>query len=265
MKKVIIFISLIAMSFALCACSQNDNEGMYELPPPKDSFYETSDGTLIYNDNPSKIDEGSIIKRNGDSVEVSAPENSISLDKAEEMLDGCAFEDLYLFQSVKDYKKYYFGTVSYADSMYYSFDFYIEKDGKRVFAGTNCLVACDGTEILKKDWAGDYVTVQLNKATSEKSPSELYKSAKVMPNDALLTLTKFSNSQLGLEYELLTYTFEGETEIQTLKSIKCYKFTPKLNYTNSVKMLSPYYITVDGTNRVFTVDKENDGEYIEIK
>ncbi|MDD6489400.1 MAG: hypothetical protein PUG48_06285 [Clostridia bacterium] len=264
MKKIIIFISLIAMAFTLCACSQGE-DGSVENVSSSPIMYEDSDGTLVYNDNASEVDEGSLVTRNGDNVQVSAPENSISLDKAEEMLDSCAFEDLYLFQSVKDYQKYYFGTVSYCDSMYYSFDFYIEKDGKRVFAGTNCLVACDGTEILKKDWTGTYVTVQQNKASGEKSPSELYKSAKVMPNDALLTLTKFSNSQLGLEYELLTYTFEGETEIQTVKSIKCYKFTPKLNYTNSVKMLSPYYITVDGTNRVFTADKENDGEYIEIK
>ena len=264
MKKIIIFVSLISMAFTLCACSQNDEEGMYDVTP-ENGFYETSDGTLVYDDNASKIDEGSLITRNGDNVEVSAPENSISREKAEEMLDGCAFEDLYLVQSVKDYKKYYFGTVSYGGSMYYSFDFYIEKDAKRVFAGTNCLVACDGTDILKKDWTGNYVTIKQNKASSEKSPSELYKSAKIMPNDALLTLTEFSDSQLGLEYELSAYTFEGETEIQTVKSIKCYKFTPKLNYTNSVKMLSPYYITVDGTNRVFTADKENDGEYIEIK
>lgn len=264
MKKIIIFVSLLAMALTLCACSQSEDESSLSVSS-ENSFYKTSDGTLVYNDNASKIDEGSLITRNGDSVEVSAPENSISLDKAETMLDGCAFEDLYLFQSVKDYKKYYSGTVTEGNSMYYSFDFYIEKDGKRVFAGTSCLVACDGTGIMKKDWTGNYVTVQLNKSESEKSPSELYKSAKVLPNDALITLTEFSDSQLGLDYELSAYTFECETEINTVKSIKCYKFTPKLNYTNSVKMLSPYYITVDGTNRVFTADKENSGEYVEIK
>ncbi|MGN0471186.1 MAG: hypothetical protein ACI4GV_09770 [Acutalibacteraceae bacterium] len=264
MKKIIIFVSLLAMALTLCACSQGQDESSLSVSS-ENSFFEASDGILVYNDNASKIDEGSLITRNTDIVEVSAPENSISLEKAEEMLDGCAFEDLYLFQSVKDYKKYYSGTVSQSGSMYYSFDFYIEKDGQRVFAGTSCLVACDGKDIMKKDWTGSYVTVQPNKASDEKSPSELYKSAKVLPNDALITLTEFSDSQLGLEYELSAYTFECETEIQTLKSIKCYKFTPKLNYTNSVKMLSPYYITVDGTNRVFTSDKENSGEYVEIK
>lgn len=265
MKKIIIFVSLLAMAFTLCACSQEeDNGGVVDVPSTTE-FYETSDGTLVYNDGASKINEGSLIERNGDNIEVSAPENSISIDKAEEMLNTCAFEDLYLFQSVKDYKKYYCGTVSYNDSMYYSFDFYAEKDGQRVFAGTNCLVSCDGKNILKKDWTGDYVVVKQNKAKSEKSPSELYKSAKVMPNEALLSLTAFSKDQLGLEYELISYTFEGETETQTIKSIKCYKFTPKLYYTNSVKMLSPYYVTVDGSNRIFTADKENSGEYIEIK
>lgn len=264
MKKVIVFISLLAMSFTLCACSQEDTESVTDFSSTP-AMYEASDGTLVYNDNASKLDEGSVIERNSESVEVSAPENSIAVDKAEEILDTCAYEDLYLFQSVKDYKKYYCETVEHNGSMYYSFDFYIEKDGQKVFAGTSCLVSCDGNKILKKDWTGGYTAVTKDKASTEKSPSEIYKSAEVMPNDALLTLTKFTKNQLGLDYELASYTFECETEIQTLKSIKCYKFTPKLYYTNSVKMLSPYYITVDGTNRVFTADKENSGEYIEIK
>lgn len=263
MKKSLITVSALALSLFLTACSPGSAEN--SVTSSSAQWYETSDGTVVYNDNASKTDEGSLIERNGNKNEVSSPENSISIEKATSMLDTCAAEDLYLPQSVKNYEKYYSFTVNYGDALYYSFDFYVEKDGKRVFAGTNCLVACDGTQILKEDWMGGYVPVKQNKASSDKSVSEMYGNVKITPNEALLTLASFSEKELGLEYSFLTYTFETDTEISTVKGIKCYKITPKLYYTNSVKMLSPYYVSVDGKNRVFTSDGKDNSQYIEIK
>ena len=264
MKKIV-FISILSASLLLCGCSQNGDNSEMPVESSYAQIYEDSDGNLVYEDSKYEIVEGSLIERNGDEDEPSAPEGSISFEEAVEILDSCSFEELYLPQSVSDYEKYYFGTVTHNDLLYYSIDPYVEADGKKIFVGTNCLVACDGSKVLMKTWASDYMSVEIGSAENDKSLSELYGDCEATPNDAIASLAKFSESQLGLEHSLSSYTFEVDTKIHDIKGIECYQATPKLNYTNLMSMTAPYYISADGSGRVFIADTENKGSYIEIK
>ena len=118
-----------------------------KLPSPVDDIDESSfriDYSPQISDN---IDQVSIINRNQNKT-VSAPEESISFEKACEILDKCDMNDLQLPESARYFKKYYFDTVEYYNKMYYSVYFYSEKDDKKVFVGNNTLVSCDGELVL---------------------------------------------------------------------------------------------------------------------
>lgn len=264
MKRSLLFIGVLSFFLILCGCSQNtDTEDSLDISTTQ--MYETSDGNLAYENNFKEVSQGSLIERNGNQKQVSAPDGSIEFDEVIKTLDLCSFEELYLPQSVDNYKKYYSDTVTYDGTLYYSIDLYIEANGKRAFVGTNCLVACDGSQVLKKTWTGDYLPTQLNASSSDKTYSELYGDTDVTPNDALSNLISLSESKLGFEHNLLSYTFEIDTKFFDIENVKCYRITPKLNYTNSVSMLSPYYVAADGSDKIFIKDTKNIGSYIELK
>lgn len=264
MKKLL-FISILSCFVLMYGCTQNENNPTASEDLPGVSVYQTSDGTIVYENSKLTIIEGSLIERDINPKEVSSPSDSITFEKAAALLNSCNFEDLYLPQSTKDYEKYYFDTVTYNNELFYSVDLYLNSDNKKIFVGTNCLVACDGSKVLKKTWSSDYISVELNSSSSDKVIDEIYPNVKITPNDALIAFSSFGEKKLGLENDFSSYTFEIDTKIYDIKSIKCYQLTPKLYYNNQTKMLPSYYITVDGSNRVFINDKENIGSYIEIK
>ncbi len=265
MKKKLMFVSALAVLMIFCACSDNESSESAVDESSSAQIYETSDGKLIYGDNSSEVSQGILIERNGSEKEVSAPDGSITFDEAEKLLNTCNFEALYLPQSVKEYKKYYFDTVTYNNSLYYSIDLYIELKGKKIFVGTNCLVACDGSSVLAKNWTSDYTSVKTNSSSSDSSLTELYGNTEITPNDALKVLASFSESQLGLKYSFSNYTFEVYTKLYDIKDVECYKIIPKLNYNNSLSVLSPYYITSDGSNKVIVNSSDKEDSYTEVK
>lgn len=264
MKKILLFIAILSISVMMCACSEQENT---ETIPENSTaqFSQTDSNTLVYEAEKNEASQGTLIERDGSEKQVSAPEGSISIDEAIEILDSCNYEDLYLPESVSSYEKYYFDTVTYNGSEYYSIDFCLESNGKRIFVGTNCIVACDGSQVLKKTWASDYLSVKPNTSDNDKDVKEVFGDVKSTPNDAFRLLLSLGETKLGLDHNLSIYTFEADSEIHEIKSIKCYEITPKLNYNNSISMLSPYYVTVDGSNRVFIKDEENKDSFIEIK
>lgn len=267
MKKIFFAATLSAL-ILMCACSNNT----YTNDSTESSTYEnsatisvTSNGTITYKDNAQEISYGNIIERTETEDEPSAPDGGISFDEAVEILDSCSFEALYLPQPTTSYEKFYCGTVSYNGTEYYSIDLYINSDNGKVFVGTNCLVSCDGSKVLIKTWTSDYISIEINSSSSDKNLNELYPNAGITPNEALLVFASLGTDALGLDEALSSYTFEVDTSIQEVKNIKCYRIMPKLNYENSIAISSYFYVTIDGSNRVFTADSENTGEYIEIK
>lgn len=254
MKKFLcVLISAVCMT-ALGGCDE-------KLPPPADDIDESSfriDYSPQVSDN---IDQASIINRNQNKT-VSSPEESISFEKACEILDKCDMNDLQLPESARYFKKYYFDTVEYYNKMYYSVYFYSEKDDKKVFVGNNTLVSCDGELVLTKNWLGYYDEVKQNNAENDKDFKEIFPDAKISPSEALKAL---ADKNLQLEYNLSQYVFEFLDEAKDIQSINCYVVTPKIELADSINLVQRLYISTDGTNRVFKNAPNEKGEYIELK
>lgn len=238
---------LLALSLGLCGCSQND------------SGKNDSDNNDLSS---ASEDVSKVFIERKDAGEPSAPEGSISFEKACELLDDCSLKETYLPQSMKDYKKMYFGTIDYMSEKFYSVYPYIEAANKKIFVGTNCLVACDGSFSLKKTWIGEYSELT-ESADSDKSFEELYPGAKVTPNEILTVLAENEKS-LSLEYDITKYIFEVGGKIFEIDGKKCYKIIPKLEYMDSVTILQSFYGTIDGSNEIWKADLDNDGKYKKI-
>ena len=269
MNKRILVVLVSVIMFGLCGCNGGGTGDEQEYYGGDDmSIYEESDGTVVYDFEPekSKVEhsDGKLTERTEDSIEVSAPEGSIDMKKAEELIDSCSYEEFYLPSKVSGYQKYYSGTVEKNRKKYYAISLYLEKDSVRMYVGTNILVACDGSEILKQSWTGSYMSVELGGSKNDPSPEKLYKNVKVMPGDALFALNNVSPEKLGLDQKLSAYTFEIDNKLYTRKSLKCYQITPKLTYENTTKMASPIYVVADGTNRIM-MKIEDKEDYKEIK
>lgn len=237
---------LLVLSLGLCGCSQNNNSN--------------NDN----NQNQSSVteDESKVFIERKDAGEPSAPEESISFEKACEILDKCSMKETYLPQSMKDYKKLYFGTIDYMSEKYYSVYPYIEAANKKIFVGTNCLVSCDGSLVLKKTWIGDYSELT-ESADNDKSLDELYPGAKVTPNDILKVMAENEKS-LSLEYDMTKYVFEVGSQLVDIEGKKCYKIMPKLEYMDSVTILQSFYGTIDGSNEIWQADISDNGKYKKI-
>ena len=171
-------------------------------------------------------------------------------------------KETYLPESMKNYKKMYFGTIDYMSEKYYSVYPYIEAANKKIFVGTNCLVSCDGSLALKKTWIGDYSELT-ESADNDKSLDELYPGAKVTPNDILKVMAEKEKS-LSLEYDITKYIFEISSQLVDIEGKKCYKIMPKLEYMDSVTILQSFYGTIDGSNEIWQADISDNGKYKKI-
>ncbi len=255
MKKILCVLISAAFIAALSGCDE-------KLPSPENSGSTSAEGSsTIITPSDGGTHQTSLINRNENKT-VSAPEESISFEKACEILDTCDMNDLQLPQGARYFKKYYFNTVEYYNRMYYSIYFYSEKDDKKVFVGNNTLVSCDGEVVLTKNWLGYYDKVQQNASENDKDFRELFPDAKVQPCEALKVL---ADKNLQLEYTLPQYVFEFSYETIDIDSVNCYIVTPKIEFTDSIDLVQRLYISSDGTDRIFKNNPDEKGEYIELK
>lgn len=254
MKKIL-FITLLCCTLAVCGCAKKDSQNKPATP---------DDSNVIYiSDTSEKPMKNKLVER-GDSPEVSAPDGSISFEQACKLVDSCSIENFYLCQSLKDYQKYYFGTIEYKGEKYYSIYPCLEIKGKKIFMGTNCLVSCTGSFVLTQNWMGGYETVDQNTAVLDKDWKTRCPDAKVSPNEAITALVD-KEKLLGLEHDISAYTFETDLNLKEINGIPCYAFTPKLEYTDHLELLGVLYVSADGTGCVYKSSPDDSSEYIEIK
>lgn len=254
MKKILCVLISAVFITALSGCDEKI------APPANDDDDENVINITSNLQDLENKNQGSLINRN-EIKTVSAPEESISFEKACQILDTCDMNELQLPQSPKYFQKYYFNTVEYYGKMYYSVYFYSEKDDKKVFVGNNTLVSCDGELVLTKNWLGYYDKVTQN-SDKNKEFKELFPDAKAEPCEALKAL---ADKNLQLEYTLSQYVFEFLNETYDVQTINCYVVTPKTEFSDSVSIGQKLYISTDGTNRVFKNNPDEKGEYIELK
>ena len=195
---------------------------------------------------------------------VSAPEGSISFEQACAVLDTCGKQNFYLPESMNTYQKYYFATVDYQGEQYYSIYPYIEANGKRLYAGTNCLVSLNGEVVRAQNWMGSYDVIEQNTAEHDKDIQTMYPDAKMTPNQALTALAE-KEKALGLSRPIGDYVFETDEKLIEVSGVPCYCFTPKLEYTDHIDLLKVYYVTSDGTNTVLSAVTGSPGEFVELK
>ena len=252
MKKIFL-ISALILSLSFCGCSgQSNNSEKSESSSSQRADVSTGESGTTYTirDVSKDMSTGDRIEITENKKEVSAPKDSISFKEACDIIDSCNMEELYLPQSAKDYKKMYFATVNYESKDYYSIYNCVEVKGKKIPVGTNCLVACDGSRILKKDWVGGYSPVDTDTAKNDKTTAEKYPDAKITPNEAIAAAAE-KGDKLGLEYDISTYVFEADDKIVEVNGVACYKFTPKSEYTNSTLLQTAFYVNAYGSGEVY--------------
>ena len=245
------------MLCGMCGCSNGgSSQSTDDTSDVGAVVYQNSDGAVVFEfDDTNSFEEvgGKIADRRNEKT-FTVLKDGISQKKAEEIVDSCTFTAFYLPSPVKNYQKYYYGNVELGGKEYYSMYFYIEKSGIKMFAGTNFLVASDGSQVYSADWSGSYKEVKINSASQDIDTKELYKDAKITPEEALLLLNKAEAESLKLKESLYAYTFEIDAKLYEKKSILCYRITPKLQYENGISLSEPIYVTADGTNRILMAD-----------
>ena len=256
-----IFITLLAGCMCLlCACSspaEESSAGGHTEP----SIFEDSDGNIVYNynfdeDGVPPADKGDLKKRATEAPAFAVAKNGISREEAEKILDESSSYRMYLPGKTADFKKFYNQTLKYEEKDYYSFSFYAEKNSVRMFVGTDVLVACDGSEVLRLDAANSYQQVEMNSAQDDKDAKQMYPDAKISAQDALFSLLDKDAEKLGLTENINDYTFEADDELVAKKSVNCYQFIPKLRYESSVQLGSAIYVASDDSGRIFALDNE---------
>ena len=255
MKKKIMLACLLT-SLLLCGCGAKSDK--------QPSVNEDSNHVILVSDNDYVTSMGDKVVEKPKDQKVSAPADSISFEQACTLLDGCEKKDFYLPESLKNYQKYYFGTVEYNGSQYYSIYPYIEANGKHIYAGTNCLVAVSGEYVLAQNWMGGYENIELNSADKDKDIQKMYPDAKITPNKALAVLAQ-KEKALGLKRPIEDYVFETDEKLIEANGIPCYCFTPKLEYTDHIDLLKVYYVTADGSNTIFASVTGAPAEFTELK
>ena len=262
MKKLIV-ISFLTISLFMCGCLYNNAENSAQ----DKTVGSVNTDSQIKSDadgNGSDESEKTFVQR-VEVDKVSAPNGSITFEEACEILDSCDMYSLYLPQSAKDYKKSCCGIIKLHGSDYYSVYMYIEDNGKKIYVGTNYLVSCDGEDVRKKTWTGDYAVVEMTYSESDETVEKLYAGAKITPNEALKILCGKGEKALGLENDISKYTFEADSEFTSVYNFECYKIIPKIEYSMSTDMLSPYYVNVDGSGEVYKEKTGEPDEYEELK
>ncbi len=241
MKKIGVAVMAALLMAAVCGCEEGE--------PPLSTVSDTSVSQA----------ETSVISKNKTDT-VSVPSESIPFEEACAILDTCGAKETGLPQSMKDFQKYYFGTVQYYGKAYYSIYPYVESNDQKIFVGTNLLVSCsDGGLVLKKSWLGVYEEVPTGTAAEDLSWKEQYPDAKISPTDAVKVLAE---KNLGLERPLSDYVFEFLEETETAQGIPCYMVTPKMELTNSTQLLKKMYLSADGSGAVFQAVSA--GEYTQL-
>ena len=260
MKRKLLVILAAAMLCGMCGCVQkSSSEGSAEDSNTGLTVHENSDGGIVFEfDSQNSFEEvgGSLINRT-DEKTPEIPEGGISLEEAGKIVDSCSFKDFYLPSEIKNYKKYYYSTTKFNGKDHYLMYLYLEKNGIKMFAGTKFLVACDGKKVYSADWTGSYREEKLDSVSQNPDTKELYKDAKITPEEALFVLNKAEPSSLKLKESVFAYTFETDAKLYEKKSIFCYKITPKLEYENGISMSEPIYVTADGTDRIIMSDGDD--------
>lgn len=264
MKRKILITLLAGCMCLLCACSTPDEQS-FAGGNTEPSIFEDSGGNIVYNynfdeDGAPPAEKGELQKRAAEEPAFEASKGGISREEAEKILDQCSSYRMYLPGKTADFKKMYNKTLRYEEKDYYSFSFYAEKNSVRMFVGTDVLVACDGSEVLRLDAANSYQQVEMNSAQDDKDVSQMYPGAKITAQDALFSLLDKDAEKLGLTESMIDYTFEADDELVSKKSVSCYQFTPKLRYESSVQLCSPIYAAADDSGRIFALDN-NKHEY----
>lgn len=256
-KKIIIGLLLLAL-LTFSSCKQSDKDLETQSETVSGNYRVTSDGIYVTRDEnilQSSAEDGELLGHTGDNIEVSAPEGSISISQAVEILESCAFEKFYLPQKVSTYETYYYKTVEINEEMYYMLGLYTTQKGTRLYLGTNVFVSCDGRSVMKQTWMGGYAPVEIGSGKNDKSFEELYPEAKITPEQALFVLAEKGSSALELTQDVTQYTFEIDSWLSQEQNMDCYRIVPKLTYEHSTKLFEPIYVSVDGKNRVFIRDK----------
>ena len=255
MFRKISAIAAAAVLLTACGCSSGDKTG--EIRNEEVSMYVTSDGEIVYDFGTEEEFEefsGDPESRGG-TKEVTAPTGSISIEQAEKIVDDCSFKSFYLPGKTAEYKKYCHEIINEDETSWYHMYFYLEKNGVRLYTGTDFRVSCDGKSVTKRDWTGSYQEVKTGSASGDPTQQELFPGAKTSPEDAVFAICNVDAKRLGLTESLQTYLFETDDKLCSKKSIDCYKITPKLIYPNGIKMCSPIYIAADGTDRILMTDQ----------
>ncbi len=264
MKKKLFICLLASVLSVFCACSSNDNARLTDADEEMGvSVYEGSDGKTIYSfdldgSKTEPVENKNLKKHTLQKIEVSAAPGSISLEKAEEILDSCSRYRLYIPGTVAEMKKQYNETITFNGKEYYAISFYLEKDGVRRYVGSDVIVACDGSDIYRLDLSGSYQKVEADAAQNDKPLTEIFKGTGISAKDALFSINNYDPKTLGLEEEITDYTFEISDQLAVKRSISCYRITPKLRYANSVKLCSPIFVAADGSGRTLLYNSDKD-------
>ena len=154
------------------------------------------------------------------------------------------------------------GTVDYENEKYYSFYFYLNAGSKKIFVGSNCIVACSGEFVANKHWFGDY-TVVTGTASADKTVKEEYPQAKITPNEALIMMAE-NEKYLGLDHDISDYIFEVNPELSQVSGIYCYRVTPKLEYYDRIDLQQNLYVASDGSKAVFRATSSAATEFTQL-
>ena len=231
MKK---FAILAALLSAICLLSACADEGGRDTAPDSSrnvSVYENSKGNIVYEFNldgedDTSPDQEEILQHRKPDATFTLPSGAVSLQKAEEILDGCSSYRIYLPGKIQDFKKRFNKVIQYHDKDFYSVSLYMEKNSVRMYVGSDVIIACDGSEAYRLDVAGAYQPLEMDGAENDKDASALYPSAKTSPLDALFLLNQFDRNRIGLKENMEDYTFEVTDALVTKNSIPCYQVTP---------------------------------------
>lgn len=259
MKRKLLVILAAAMLCSMCGCVSKAPAGSSGDDDTSLVVRENSNGGLEFEfDTENSFEEvgGKLISRTEEKTP-EIPENGISIEEAGKIVDSCSFTRFYLPSEIKNYKKYYYDTIKFNGGDFYQMYFYVEKNGIKMFAGTKYLVACDGSKVYSADWTGSLREEKTDPASKDPDTAELYKDAKISPEEALFVLNKAEPSSLKLKESLFAYIFETDAKLYEKKSILCYRITPKLEYENGVVMSEPIYVTADGTDRIIMSDGDD--------
>lgn len=210
----------------------------------------------------SQAPENDLIIPKKSAGDPSEPKESISYENAIRLIDQCAKDELYLPQPAADYEKLYFGTIDYEGDKYYSVYFYINAGSKKVFVGSNCLVACSGDFVANKHWFGDYSVVG-GKASSDKTVKEEYPQAKITPNEALVMMAE-NEKYLGLDHDFSDYIFEVNPELSQVSGTYCYRVTPKLEFYDRIDLQQNLYVAADGSKAVYRATSSAASEFTQL-